>query len=199
MSPAGSHFDAHYYERFYENQKTRIISPDAQRREVAFVLSFCRHIGLTVDRFADAGAGTGWWAREFALQCRGCRVIETFDASRDACEQYGHRRVPLQKLSGRQADLVVCRDVLRYLDNDDADEAIKRLAKKCRGVLYLHVVTREDLDDVDEEASDMGGWFRSLLWYRRRFDAAGFIDCGMGLLVSPRFRSFNPWRIDTRR
>jgi hypothetical protein len=169
-----------------------------QRREVSFVLAFCRHIELVPVRFADVGAGTGWWAREFARQCRDCRVIETFDSSKAACERYGHRRVPLQKLSGPRADLVVCRDVLRYLDNDDAEEGIRRLARKCRGLLYLHVVTREDLDDVDQEASDMAGWFRPVSWYRKRLALAGFRDCGMGLFVSPRLRDFSPWAIDTR-
>ena len=123
-------------------------------------------------------------------------MIETFDSSAAACEDYGHRKVELQKLSGRQSDLIVCRDVLRYLPNRDAEEAIRRLARKCRGVLYLHVITRED--EIDEDASDTEGYFRARSWYLSRLRLAGFRDCGMGLFVSPRLKSFVPWSIEAR-
>lgn len=158
------------------------------------MVAFCRHIGLNITRFADVGAGTGWWAKEFAKRYPACRHVETYDASHAACRLYGHRRVELEKLGGHEADLVVCRDVLRYLDDRSAEKGIRRLARKCRGVLYLHVVTSDD--EVDEEASDMTGFFRTTSWYRRRLSAAGFTDCGMGLFVSKKFREFNPFSIE---
>lgn len=167
-----------------------------QRHEVGFVIAFCRHIGVDVKGFCDVGAGTGWWAREFAKRYPSCENIETCDASAAACELYGHRNVPVQRLSGRQADLVVCRDVLRYVSDSDIDKALVRLTKKCRGVLYLQVITSDEV--IDEEASDMKGWFRSKTWYRRELKAAGFRDCGMGLFASSRLRSFDPFAIETR-
>ncbi len=189
-------FDAAYYRRFYEDGKTAVVTPEIQRNEVAFVIAFCRHIDLDVKRFADVGAGTGWWAREFAAQYPECESIETFDASEAACDLYGHRRVALQKLAGKAADLVICRDVLRYMKGADAEEGIRRLGKKCRGVLYLHVVTRED--DFDKKASDAEGWFRPVAWYRRRLEAAGFRDCGMGLFLSSRADVLDPWAVEAR-
>jgi 2-polyprenyl-3-methyl-5-hydroxy-6-metoxy-1,4-benzoquinol methylase len=190
------HFNAAYYKRYYHDDESAVVTPDMQRAEVAFVIAFSRHIGLNIRRFTDAGAGTGWWAKEFARRYPACANIETFDASEAACKLYGHRRIPLQKLGGRESDLVVCRDVLRYLNDADAEKAIRRLARKCRGVLYLHVITKED--EIDEEASDMSGFFRSAAWYRRRLRAAGFIDCGMGLFVSRRMKSCAPFAIDAR-
>ena len=190
------HFDAAYYRRYYHDRTTAVVTPEMQRAEIAFVIAFCRHIGLEIRRFTDAGAGTGWWAKEFARRCRTCAHIETFDASDAACRLYGHRRVEVQKLGGRESDLVVCRDVLRYLNDADAEKAIRRLARKCRGVLYVHVITTED--DIDEDASDMSGFFRSAAWYRRRFRAAGFTDCGMGLFVSRKMKSFAPFAIEAR-
>jgi ubiquinone/menaquinone biosynthesis C-methylase UbiE len=165
-----------------------------QRNEVAFVVAFCRHVGLDIKRFADVGAGTGWWAKEFAKRYPDCRHIETYDASEAACRVYGHKHVELQKLGGREADLVVCRDVLRYLGDTDAEKGIRRLARKCRGVLYVHAITRDD--EIDEEASDMSGVFRSTAWYRRRLAAAGFTNCGMGLFVSKKFDSFQPFSLE---
>ena len=190
------HFDAAYYRRYYGKGDTSVVTPGMQRSEVAFVIAFCRHIGLEVTRFTDAGAGTGWWAKEFARRYPSCEHIETLDASDAACRIYGHRRVELQKLGGRESDLVICRDVLRYLDDANAEKAIRRLAKKCRGVLYLHVITKED--EIDEEASDMTGFFRSMAWYRRRLRGAGFSDCGMGLFVSRKMKEFSPFAIDVR-
>ena len=189
-------FDRDYYRRFYEDDETSIVSPEMRENEIAFVLAFCRHIGLQVERFADVGAGTGWWAAEFVSQYPDCRHLETYDASAAACAAYGHARIPLQKLSGKAADLVVCRDVLRYLPDADAEEGSRRLARKCRGVLYLHLVTRED--EFDEEASDAEGHFRPVSWYRRRLADEGFRDCGMGLFVSARLKSFSPWSIEAR-
>ena len=190
------HFDAAYYKRYYHDDRTAVVTAEMQRAEVAFVIAFCRHIGLEIRRFTDAGAGTGWWAREFARRYPECAHIETFDASEAACRLYGHRRVPLQKLGGRESDLIVCRDVLRYLSDADAEKAIRRLARKCRGVMYLHVITKED--EIDEDASDMSGYFRTTAWYRRRLRAAGFRDCGMGLFVSKKMKSFAPFAIDVR-
>ncbi len=187
-------FDAEYYRRYYENRSTAVVTPAQRRAEVRFVLAFCDHIGVEIHRFADVGAGTGWWAKEFARQHPRCRDIETYDASADAARLYGHRRVSIETLGGRPADLVVCRDVLRYVPDAVAKEAIERLAKKCRGVLYLHVVTRED--EVDEEASDMTGYFRQARWYRSRLERAGFTNAGMGLFVSDRFREFDPFALE---
>lgn len=187
-------FDADYYKRHYESRSTAVVTPAEARAEVAFVLAFCNHIKLDIKRFTDVGAGTGWWAREFRRQYRSCRQVETFDASPVAAEKYGHSLVRAEKVSGLPSDLVVCRDVLRYLDNRTAEAAIRRLAAKCRGVLYLHVLTRDD--EVDEELSDMGGKLRSARWYLRRLADAGFTNAGMGLFVSGKFRKFDPFAID---
>lgn len=191
-----AHFDAAYYTRYYENRETAVVDADMKRNEVKFVSAFCNHIGLKVRRFTDVGAGTGWWAREFARTYRNVEMIETYDASEAACEVYGHKRVAVQSLTGPASDLVVCRDVLRYVGDAHIDQAIKRLERKCRGVLYLHAITSDD--DLDEEASDMEGHFRTAAFYRRRFKAAGFRDCGMGLFVSPRLKSFVPFAIESR-
>jgi SAM-dependent methyltransferase len=190
------HFNAAYYKRFYESSATAVVDARLQQDEVRFVIAFCRYIELEVKRFADVGAGTGWWAREFAKQYRICPVIETFDASPDACEIYGHKNVSIQHLAGVASDLVVCRDVLRYVPDTQIDKAIARLAKKCRGVLYLHVITSDD--EIDEDASDMAGTFRTTAFYRRRLKAAGFRDCGMGLFASARLKNFAPFALETR-
>ena len=86
--------------------------------------------------------------------------------------------------------------MLRYVPDIFIDRAIERLGRKCRGVLYLHVITSDD--EIDEEASDMEGSFRTTAFYRRRLRAAGFRDCGMGLFASHRLKSFDPFAIEYR-
>lgn len=191
-----NHFGAEYYRRYYGDPRTAVVDRDIQENEVAFVIAFCRHIGLEVRRFTDAGAGTGWWAKEFSRKYPACRHVETFDASAAACELYGHRNVSIQNLSGPQSDLVVCRDVLRYVSDAQIGRAIRRLTRKCRGVLYLQVITRDD--EIDEDASDMEGFFRTTAWYRRQLKAAGFRDCGMGLFVSGTYRKFSAFSLEAR-
>jgi len=191
-----THFDAEYYRRYYENSETAVVDAEMKRNEVKFVIAFCNYIELEVRRFADVGAGTGWWAAEFGRTYRGCEVVETYDASEAACELYGHKRVLVQDLAGPASDLVVCRDVLRYVPDTYIDRAIRRLERKCRGVLYLHAITSDD--DIDTEASDMAGRFRTAAFYRRKLKAAGFRDCGMGLFVSARLKSFVPFAIEAR-
>jgi ubiquinone/menaquinone biosynthesis C-methylase UbiE len=187
----GTHFDADY-----EDSETAVVDTGMKRNEVKFVISFCNYAGVKVRRFTDVGAGTGWWAEEFARQYRDCDVIETYDASQAACEIYGHKRSLIQNLAGAASDLVVCRDVLRYVSDAYIDRAIKRLERKCRGVLYLHAITSDD--EIDEEASDMKGWFRSASFYRKRLKALGFRDCGMGLFASARLKTFVPFAIESR-
>lgn len=187
-------FDASYYKRFYETRATAIVTSSEAKAEVAFVLAFCDHIKLDIRRFTDVGAGTGWWAREFRRRRPLCRYVETFDASETAANKYGHRLVRVENLSGHPADLVVCRDVLRYLDDRAAAKAIVRLASKCRGVLYLHVLTRDD--EVDEAMSDMSGKLRSTKWYLRQLAKAGFRNAGMGLFVSRKLADFDPFSIE---
>ncbi len=192
-----NHFDSAYYRRFYEDADTAIVNADEAQREVSFVIAFCNYIGIGITRFADVGAGTGWWATEFAKQYPACKQIETFDSSRSACNSYGHRHTPVQRLPPRRSDLVICRDVLRYVSNADIDEALRRLVRMCRGVLYVHAISSDD--DIDEDASDMQGIFRTTWFYRDRLLGAGMIDCGMGLFVSPRFTDFAYFTLEVRR
>lgn len=102
----------------------------------------------------------------------------------------------MQKLAGSAADLVVCRDVLRYVPDRDIGRAFSALRRKCRGVLYVQAITSDD--EIDEEASDMEGRFRSAAFYRRGLRGAGFRDCGMGLFVSNRMTDFEPWALESR-
>ena len=67
-----------------------------------------------------------------------------------------------------------------------------------RGVVANIPKTVESIKAAVQEASDMAGWFRTAAFYRRILKARGFRDCGMGLFVSARLKSFVPFAIEAR-
>jgi hypothetical protein len=77
------------------------------------------------------------------------------------------------------SDLVVCYDVLQYLDDREAGRAIANLPKLTRAAIYLSALTREDWrENCDRTRTDRavhlrpGDWYRRRL--RRRFSYVGF-------------------------
>jgi trans-aconitate methyltransferase len=78
-------------------------------------------------------------------------------------------------------DLVVCQGVLQYLDDEGAARAVENLAAACRGLLYLEVVTRQDLDEVvDADLTDTDIHARTGAFYRKAL-APHFVQVGAGL------------------
>ena len=66
-------------------------------------------------------------------------------------------------------DLLVCSDVLHYLDTRELDRGLPALAELCGGVAFLETFTREDGIDGDTH----GFKRRPAKFYRQRFDALG--------------------------
>jgi len=68
--------------------------------------------------------------------------------------------------SSRPFDLVICHDVLQYLDARDAAGAIRNLGRLCRGVLHFSVLTSEDWErHCDRNATDRNAHLRPAEWY----------------------------------
>jgi hypothetical protein len=103
------------------------------------------------------------------------------------CARFGWKRGTVQDLRVRgRFDLVVCDDVLQYLDDRDARRAIGNLRRVCRGALYFGALTREDWEaNCDRTSTDPTPWLRPGDWYRREL-ARGFVPAGMGLWLHHR-------------
>jgi cyclopropane fatty-acyl-phospholipid synthase-like methyltransferase len=174
-------FDAAYFDRFYEDKKTRV-------HDKARIAELCRGVtgmigwlGGDLESVLDIGAGPGLWRDWFAEHRKGVRYVST-DVSAYACERYGHVRRDIARWRGRERfDLVVCQGVLQYLSDDDAAQAIENIAAMCRGFLYLEAITKRDLEEVcDREATDVAVHLRTGAWYRKRLGAR-FRQAGCGL------------------
>ena len=61
------------------------------------------------------------------------------------CERYGWTQGSLVDFKVRQPfDLVVCYDVMQYLDERSAGRALANIGRLCRGVLYFSALTSHD-------------------------------------------------------
>ena len=88
--------------------------------------------------------------------------------------------------SRRRFDLVICQDVLQYLDDAEAEQAIANLVRHCRGVLFFGALTHEDWEEnCDQSRTDANAYLRTGAWYRDRL-APAFVCAGGGVFVARR-------------
>jgi 2-polyprenyl-3-methyl-5-hydroxy-6-metoxy-1,4-benzoquinol methylase len=172
-------FDAPYFRRFYESRRTRVQGPREVDRLARAVMAMLDWLGEPVADVLDVGAGTGLWRNWFRRRRIRCRSV---DVSAYACRKYGHEQRDISCWRAAETfDLVVCQGVLPYLGNDEADSAIRNLARMCRGFLYLEAITERDWRTVcDRRATDSEMTLRSAEWYRQRI-SRHFVPLGLGL------------------
>lgn len=175
-------FDKAYYDRYYRNPDTRAMTPAAARRQAAFIAAYLRHLGLPVTRLLDVGCGTGNLLRALGREFPRARA-EGVEVSPYLCRRYGWHRASVVDFSSRVPfDLIVCNDVLAYLDKRACRDALGNLAALCRGALFLGVLTEEDRAICDEKRTDPAQIARPVAWYRRQLNKH-FVSVGGGLFL----------------
>ena len=171
-------FDRDYYQRFYYDPRTAVTDRREMRRRAKLIAAYVDHAGLPVKRILDAGCGTGLLRAPLLRSFKGAQYVG-LEASEYLCKRYGWEHGQLQSFRSLQPfDLVVCYDVLQYLDSAAADKALLNLSQLCRGVLYFTALTRFDWDhNCDRNRTDSHVHLRSATWYRtrlrRRFNEGG--------------------------
>ena len=173
-------FDAGYYRRHYHG-RDRVHSALQVGRLASGVAGMAAWLGVEIRSVLDVGAGPGFWRSWFRRHRPEVRYLST-DFSPWACRRYGHERRDISAWRPRgRFDLVVCQGVLQYLDDAEAERAVGNLAAACRGLLYLEVVTRHDLEEVvDADLTDTDIHARPGDFYRRAL-APHFRQVGAGL------------------
>jgi SAM-dependent methyltransferase len=181
--PGKGAFDAAYFARFYEHRATRVAEPADSVRVARFIAAAAALLDLRVGHILDVGAGTGRFRRPLLRAFPGARY-SGIDVSEYACARHGWRRCSITELARGSFDLVICHDVLQYLERREAARALERLAERCRGLLYFTALTREDwLHNCDQSRTDRDVHLRAARWYRRGL-AGGFRNLGNGLFLS---------------
>lgn len=176
-------FDQAYFERFYFNRRTRIAEPSYFDHLATFVGAYLKLLDCPVGRVLDIGCGAGLLHRGLRRAFHGVK-IDACDVSEYVCERFGWRCVSIEDLEVASSyDLVICHDVLQYLDDKAASRAINKLAALSNCALLFGVLTREDWDNnCDQSLTDSNAHMRGTAWYRRRL-GAHFHNAGGGIYI----------------
>ena len=177
-------FDADYFDRFYESETSRVYGPAELGKLAQGLLGMIRWFGGEVGSVLDVGAGPGFLRDWFRRNEPDVRYVSV-DASRYACERYGHELRDIARWRAKERfDLVVCQGVLPYLDDADAAAAIENIGAMSRGFLYLEAITSRDLREVcDRDKTDAAIQPRPGAFYRKRL-SRHFVQLGCGLFYA---------------
>ncbi len=189
-------FDAPYYQRFYEDPETRAATVHDATRHARFIAAYVRYLGLPVRRIADLGCGLGRTLRALGKEFPKARRVGV-EVSEYLCEKHGWIQGTVADFRDAAGfDILVCNDVVQYLDDAEASRAIASLARNCRGALAFGVMTTEDWrENCDQRRTDSQVHMRSARWYRRRL-ARAFVNVGGGLYLKRPVR-VPLWALDT--
>ena len=188
-------FDEEYYRRFYFDGRTAVISKVEMRARARLIASYADHVGLPVRRILDAGCGIGL-LRAPLVRAFPRAEYTGLEYSEYLCERYGWTRGSLADFAADPFDLVVCYDVLQYLDDRTATRALANLGRLTRGVLYLSALTARDWrENCDRTRTDRDVNLREAGWYGARL-RRNFRPAGLGFWIR-RGAPLTTWEMET--
>jgi SAM-dependent methyltransferase len=178
-------FDRDFFRRYYHAPTTAVATLEDVTKRARFVTSYLDHLQLDVHRVLDAGCGTGLWKRALERLRRDVEYVG-IDTSEYSCRRYGWVHASVDEFTSRRKfDLVVCQDVLQYVDDATVERSFAAIARLCRGAFYFDVPTRDDIQDglLDMQRTDRAIRVRSAAWYRARL-GRDFLNVGGGVFLS---------------
>jgi SAM-dependent methyltransferase len=190
-------FDRDYYRRYYFDPRTAVASREEMRARARLIAALTAHAGLPVRRILEAGCGTGM-LRAALLRLLPRAQYVALESSAYLCRRYGWTRGRIEDYRTRVPfDLVICYDVLQYLDRAAARRALANLGRLCRGVLYFTALTRYDFEhNCDQERTDPQVHLRSARWYRAQLKSQ-FREVGAGFWLR-RGAPLTLWELETQ-
>jgi SAM-dependent methyltransferase len=180
-------YDRGYFDRWYRGAQ-QITSDSEVRRKVMMAVSVAEYfLRRSLRNVLDVGCGeTPWRAHLKALRPRASyRGIDPspYVAQKFRVLQASVGDLPSLRIKER-FDLVVCADVLHYLDEPEIRRGVRAMVSLARGVMFLEVLTRED--DI---VGDVEGMIRRpARWYRNLFKAAGLTAAAPYTWLAPPLR-----------
>jgi len=175
-------FDQAYYERYYRNPRTRAVTPAAAGRQAGFIAAYLKYMDIPVTRILDIGCGTGITLRALGRAFPRA-VAQGVEYSEYLCKRYGWAQGSVvDHEAATPYDLVVCNDVLAYLDAKDCALALDNIAALTRNAVFLGILTADDEGQYDRARTDPEQHLRPAAWYRRRLDRH-FVSVGGGLYL----------------
>jgi len=186
-------YDASYFQHWYRDDARGVGRGVLLRRKVALAVAVAEyHLQRPIRSVLDVGCGEGVW-RAPLLALRPGLDYMGVDASEYAVARYGRtRNLRLARFGqlgqlrfGAPVDLLVCADVLHYLDTRELRRGLAGFAELCDGVGFFETFCRGD-EIVGDELSFHP---RSAGYYRNAFADAGFTACGSHCYLSRALRN----------
>ena len=175
-------YDRGYFERWYRDPRDRVTTRDALERKVRMTVALAEFLlGRTIRSVLDVGCGEAPWFPLLKRMRPGVKYTG-IDSSDYVLERYGKSRNIRRGTFGdlgklrlpRGIDLIVCADVLQYVETRDIERGLRAIRRLLGGVAYIEAFATEDAMVGDRE-----GWHeRTASEYRRLFQRAGLTQCG---------------------
>lgn len=182
MTHSTKTYDRAYFERWYRDPQDRVSTRESLERKVRMAVSVAEFIlGRRIRSVVDVGCGEAPWFVILRRLRPDARYIG-IDSSEYAVQRFGKsRNIRHGSLSDlgrmrlpRSVDLVVCADVLQYVDTPDVTRGLRAIRRLLGGVAYIETFTTRDAME-----GDRAGWHeRTSDEYRRLFRRAGLTQCG---------------------
>lgn len=174
-------YDRAYFDRWYRRPAERVTTRTALERKVRMAIGVTEYLlGRPLRTVLDVGCGEASWYPIVRRLRRDARYIGV-DSSDYALERFGAarniRRGTLGSLGGmrlpRRLDLIVCADVLQYVDTPELVRGLRAIRRLLGGIAYIETFATED-----GMIGDLDGWHeRSAHEYRRLLHQAGLTQC----------------------
>jgi SAM-dependent methyltransferase len=185
-------YDREYFDRWYRSRE-RVATHAEVRRKVSMAVTIAEYfLRRQIRSVLDVGCGEAAWLPH--LQAIRPRIQYLgVDPSEYVVHRYGMARNirlgsfgELEPLQIRGAfDLVICADVLHYVDKASIEEGVAELAQYVDGLAYIEVLTSED--DVSGDLTDFQR--RPARWYREQFTKAGLLAVGPYCYLGESYRN----------
>jgi predicted TPR repeat methyltransferase len=162
-------FDAAFFKRFYYDRETKVVTRGEMRARAELIAAILRQAQLPVRSILDAGCGIGLLEPAFARVMKRVRYTG-LEASDYLCRRFGWVQGSIVDFKpAAPFDLVVCYDVLQYLDDRAAVRTMANLGRLSRVALYFSALTLEDWrENCDRSRTDSAVTMRPAAWYRAR-------------------------------
>jgi SAM-dependent methyltransferase len=175
-------YDRAYFERWYRDPTDRVSTRDSLERKARMAIAVSEFlIGRRVETIVDVGCGEAPWF-PVIRRLRPDASYIGIDSSEYVLQRFGAarniRRGSLGDLGKmkirRDVDLIVCADVLQYVDTPELERGLRAIRRLLGGVAYIEAFTTED-----QMEGDRAGWReRTAAQYQRLFRTAGLTQCG---------------------
>lgn len=180
-------YDRAYFDRWYRGPDAPVGKLDALERHVALAVAVAESVlDRPLGTVLDVGCGEGRW-QPVLHRLRPEAAYLGIDPSAYAVEHFGEsRNLRLGSFDELEFhdfdepfDLVVCADVLHYLDDETVLRGLDTFVDLVGGVALVEVFTADDHAEGDRE----GFHLRPPEWYGRAFTAAGLVPVGLQFWV----------------